>query len=191
MKKIVAFGIGIVLAGSLYSQSLVELSRQEKARRERLKAVTGRVVTNADLTAIGKTPAVTSSADFPVGSNIPQGGNLGMSGGPEQESAARSSDRVMVPTVLENGPALPMPAKKGGQAPAGESLEARLKAAHEQVDLLTTKMAALWQEFYSANTMVPQSVIQQRMDELNQKLVEAQKVENEIQAQMDAAKGKR
>lgn len=60
MKK----ALGVILISLLsvvflISQSLVELSKQEKERREKLKGKNVRVVTNADLKTITKIPAVT------------------------------------------------------------------------------------------------------------------------------------
>lgn len=50
--------ISLISAAFLISQSLVELSKQEKERREKLKGKNVRVVTNADLKSMAKKPAV-------------------------------------------------------------------------------------------------------------------------------------
>ena len=73
------------------------------------------------------------------------------------------------------------------QAEGRGTLEAQLKAANELVDLLTTKMAALRQQFESQDAMVPGYVIQQQLDETSQRLVKAQAQQARIEAQM--AKG--
>jgi hypothetical protein len=59
MKKALSFIlISLLSTVFLISQSLVELSKQEKERREKLKGKNVRVVTNADLKSMAKTPAV-------------------------------------------------------------------------------------------------------------------------------------
>ncbi len=60
MKKRLFFGVLSLLAASfLLSQSLVDASKKEQERREKLKGKDVKVVTNADLKARPKTPAVT------------------------------------------------------------------------------------------------------------------------------------
>lgn len=52
--------ISLLGATFLISQSLVELSKQEKERREKLKGKNVRVITNADLKSTAKKPAVSA-----------------------------------------------------------------------------------------------------------------------------------
>jgi hypothetical protein len=60
MKKTLRFAVLFLLpAALLLSQSLVEVSKQEKERREKLKGKNVKVITNADLKSVKKTPAVT------------------------------------------------------------------------------------------------------------------------------------
>jgi molybdenum cofactor biosynthesis enzyme MoaA len=65
-----------------------------------------------------------------------------------------------------------------------KALEAQLKAAQELVDLLTTKMNALRQQYEAQDAMVPGYVIQQQMDETGQRLARAQAQEARIRAEM-------
>ena len=62
MKKIMRFAAFFILSTLLASQSLVDVSKQEKERREKLKGKNVRVVTNADLKSVKKTPAVSMQA---------------------------------------------------------------------------------------------------------------------------------
>jgi len=62
MKKIMRFAAFFILSTLLASQSLVDVAKQEKERREKLKGKNVRVVTNADLKSIKKTPAVATQA---------------------------------------------------------------------------------------------------------------------------------
>jgi hypothetical protein len=63
MKKRLVFGVLSLLTVSfLLSQSLVDASKKEQERREKLKGKDVKVVTNADLKAKGQTPAVVPGA---------------------------------------------------------------------------------------------------------------------------------
>jgi len=54
--------IAMLSAGLLLSQSLVEVSKAEQERREKLKGKNVKVITNADLQSVRKTPAVTMTS---------------------------------------------------------------------------------------------------------------------------------
>ncbi|HUU37668.1 MAG TPA: hypothetical protein VMW46_05630, partial [Candidatus Desulfaltia sp.] len=67
MKKILRFAVLFLLpAALLLSQSLVEVSKKEQERREKLKGKNVKVITNADLKTVKRTPAVTTSAAPPA-----------------------------------------------------------------------------------------------------------------------------
>jgi hypothetical protein len=166
------------MIGSLYGQSVVELSRQEKARRDGLKGNRAKVITNADLAAVRKTPAVIVVNPDSAEESNPSG----VSG------ADSSGEVVMTPSVAKNGPSL---FQDGGSAdvPAGSSDTAsRLKATNELIDLLTTKMNALMQQANNLDTMTPKDVLQQQIDETNQKLIRVQEQAAKLKAQLEAGK---
>jgi len=71
------------------------------------------------------------------------------------------------------------------QSTSVQTLEAQLQSANDLVDLLTTKMNALRQQFEFQDAMVPGYVIQQQIDETYQRLVKAQAQQARIQAEMD------
>jgi len=67
MKKALRFIILFLLpAALLLSQSLVDVSKKEQERREKLKGKNVKVITNDDLKAVKRTPAVTTQAVPPA-----------------------------------------------------------------------------------------------------------------------------
>lgn len=58
MKKAVVFSCCFLLVSFLQSQSLVDIAKKEKERRESLKGRKAIVVTNEDIANIKKTPAI-------------------------------------------------------------------------------------------------------------------------------------
>jgi len=195
MKKLLILVAIIGLAASLSAQSLTDLAKQEKARRDGLKSRRAVVITNAALLRIQKTPAVQvrpteaeagiettaegaatepeTITDDSEPANLPSG-----SGAPPV--------RRITPAVAPNGPLITGDPDRD-RADTGGSLDAQLKRAQDVVDLLTTKMASLRQQFEAQDAMVPGYVIQQQLDETNQKLVKAQAQLARIEAL--AAKG--
>ena len=191
MKRFLVFIAVLGLAASLSAQSLADLAKNEKARRESLKGRHAVVVRNADLLRVQKMPAVQiTNPDEITGETVAEGQDIE----PEtvsEETAPGSlpsgsgapSGRRIVPSVTPNGPVMTGDLNRD-QADTGATLEAQLKAANERVDLLTTKMAALRQQFESQDAMVPGYVIQQQLDETNQRLLKAQAQQARIEAQV-------
>jgi len=190
MKRIIALASFVILVGSLWADSLVELSRREKARRESLQGKHARVVTNEDLALVRKSLAVISSPEPAFESIGPAATDTPISGELSQRTLKSAPAIRMVPTVTKHGPLL-FKNKQGadGQAASDGSLESRLKAAQDLVSLLTTKMNALWQEFYNMSTMTTQDSIQQQIDETYQKLTRAQEEESRLKSELEKSKG--
>lgn len=196
MKRVLVIVAVIGLAAALGAQNLAELAKREKARREALKGKAAAVVTNADLLRVKKTAAVEVVPDEPAGREVLEGEDLSAAaetGAQDAEpgllpsgSGAPPAGRRIVPRTAPNGPLITGEAGRD-QAEAGGTLEAQLKAAKDLVDLLTTKMNALRQQFESQDAMVPGYVIQQQLDETNQRLLKAQAQQARIEAQI--AKG--
>ena len=195
MKRLLVFIAVFGFAASLGAQSLADLAKMEKARRESLKGRHAVVITNADLLRVQKVPAVQVTppeVDSGEGA-VAEGQDIepatvpdeGESAGLASGSGTSPSRRIM-PSVAPNGPLITGEANRD-RAEGGGTLEAQLKAANELVDLLTTKMAALRQQFEFQDAMVPGSVIQQQLDETSQRLVKAQAQQARIEAQI--AKG--
>jgi hypothetical protein len=189
MKKALAVACFLVLVGSLYGQSVAELSRQERARRGGLGANRAKVVTNADLAAVRKTPAIsTASADLSTDQNATSVEGPDATGVIPPGAGGSSEPVVMVPTVIRDGPALYGPGAVPGPPATEKDLELQLKAADELVDLLTNKMNMLLQESNDLNSMTPRDVIMQQVDDTSQKLAKAQDDDAKLKTQLDAAR---
>lgn len=160
-----AFLLG--MAPGLGAQSLVELARKEKERRESLKDRKTVVVTNEDLAKVTKTPAIETSGVSAILNIIPEGER-------EAESEPQTPVRRIIPRVAASGPVF----LKDGEpmdspSPPGDPAE-RLRKAEEMVELLTLKMNALWQKFYNMDDMTTQDLVQQEISDTYEKLVKAQ-----------------
>jgi hypothetical protein len=188
MKKLsIVFTAVIVLAASLSAQSLVELAKREKARRETFKGRHAPIVRAADLRKVQKVPGVQVVPPElePADLGLVEVQDAELAAGTEAEdytvqpSGSGAPGRRITPAVAPNGPLITGEANRDQ---AGATLEAQLKAATDLVDLLNTKMAALRQQFESQDAMVPGYVIQQQMDETNQRLLKAQAQQARIEA---------
>lgn len=67
----------------------------------------------------------------------------------------------------------------------------KLKHAQEYVELLTLKMNALWQEFYSMDDMTSRDWIQQQISKTYEKLLKAQEDEAKVRTQFESGRQKR
>ncbi len=167
-KIIVAISLPLFLTCVLSSQSLVDLAKKEKERREKLKNQEKTVVTNADLSNIKRGPALTTSRqpDFSEGSAT-AGSSAEMSaqdkaepsGARPRSSGARSQDRAEPQENTTN------------------ELEQKWKSKREQVGLLTTRVNGLWQEFYSMDDMGSREGIQRNISETSLRLQKAKEEE--------------
>ena len=174
MKRIFVVIAVLALAASLSAQSLVELAKREKARREGLKGRHAAVITSRELLLVKKAPAVEVS--------LPPGGfddALYPESGPEA-ATAEAGQEPPAPGTGPAGEAVP-----GEVAEGGGPLEEQLRVVDEVVEGLTQEMNALRQQFEAQNTMVPGSVIQQQMEETNQRLEQAKTRQAGIRAKME------
>lgn len=192
MKRSFTLIIILGLSASLGAQSLVELAKKEKARRESLKTHAA-VIKQADLLRVEKVPAVEVVPPEPslVEELLGEGGSAGATDGVSGDAGSASlpsgsgaPGRRIVPTVGPEGPLITGEAARDQEGPGG-TLEAQLTAAKDLVDLLTTKMNALRQQFEYQDAMVPGYVIQQQLDDTNQRLVKAQAQQARIEAQIE------
>ncbi len=182
MKRIIVLTVFAALIGSLYGQSVAELARQEKARRDGLGAKRAKVVTNADLAAVRKTPAI-------VVVNPETSEEANPSGVSAEPPADNSSGVVMTPRVIKDGPGVFQDNSGSSLGPAtGADTASRLKAAEDLIDLLTTKINALMQQATNLDNMTPKDSIQRQIDETNQKLLRVQDEAAKLKAQLEAGK---
>jgi len=191
MKRLALFFVVFGLTASLGAQSLADLAKQEKARRESLKGRHAVVVRNADLLKVQKAPAVQITA--PDVEEAIDAENAAVEpetvlGEDEQANFPSGSGappiRRNVPRSAPDGPLITGEANRDSEE-GGGTLDAQLKASKDLVDLLTTKMNALRQQFEAQDSMMPGYVIQQQLDETGQRLVKAQAQQARIEAMVE------
>jgi hypothetical protein len=176
MKKALIFLAVLGLTASLGAQSVADLAKREKERREALKGRHAVIVKNEDLLRVQKLPAV--EVAFPNAA-------IGEADQPVSPSGSGAPVRQIVPRVVAEGPKIMGESEPVDPSSSGGTLEAQLKSATDLVDLLTTKMNALRQQFEFQDAMVPGYVIQQQIDETYQRLVKAQAQQARLQAEME------
>jgi hypothetical protein len=183
MKKVLVFIAVVGLSASLGAQSVAELAKRERARRESLKGRHAVVIRNRDLLLVRKAPAIEIAAnEAEVNLEEAEGQDVEPVAVPEESVP---EGRHFVPRVEADGPVLMGEAASNRVVSSTRTLEAQLRAATDLVDLLTTKINALRQQFEYQDAMVPGYVIQQQLDETNQRLVKAQAQQARIQAEVN------
>jgi hypothetical protein len=146
--------IFLVTTALLWSQSLVDLAKKEKERRAKLKDQKSVMITNQNINEYKKGPAVTTQGSGSSQTQIPP------SAVKESEQTARRGGEPVVKTSSQK------------EDPA--QLQMDLEKAQEYVELLTLKMNALWQEFYSMDDMTSRDSIQRQLDTTYKQLQKAQ-----------------
>lgn len=189
MKKAIVVAIFVALAGSVYGQSIVDLARQEKARREALGGNRARVVTNADLAFVRKTPAVIVVTPETASEWNAEGiAGTESASGVDQGTGEASGEAAMAPTVDKDGRVLTGNSNASEQPVSTREIEARLRAANEIIDLLNTKINALMQESNNPNSMTSKDGLQRQIDETNRKLIRMQEEAARLKDQIEAGK---
>ncbi|MDI6845433.1 MAG: hypothetical protein QME28_04775 [Candidatus Saccharicenans sp.] len=168
-------------------QSLAELAKKERERRESLKDQKVKVITNKDLEKLTKKEAF-----------ILPPGNPGLSQ-PATAAAAEGQFEPQTgqPSVVHRVNVIPPQEQPRGSAemPAsgGENrdrdvtpLEEDWKKAREYVELLTLKLNALWAEFYGMSDMKTKDYIQMQISETYEKLLKAQEEEARLRQQYES-----
>jgi len=145
----------------LGSQSLSELAKKEKERRQKLKGKESVLITNATLAKLKKKPAILVS----------------------QPAVSEDTRRMIRPKRKR-------PSRKPSKAKIEEadkreslSIESSLekwKRAKEYVDLLTLRLNALWQEYYSLDEATSQEKVLREIDRVSRKLEKAREEEEKI-----------
>ena len=172
-KIIVGISLPLFLTSLLSSQSLVDLAKKEKERRERLKGKKKIVVTNSDLRNLKKRPAVTTSRPM-----LPAEGTERLASPSEKSTLDRAE-----PSEAKGRAEAKDIDRSEPQEETPEELEAKWKKAREYVGLLTTKMNGLWQEFYSMDDMTSREGIQREISETSLRLQKAK--EDEVKARRE------
>ncbi len=166
----------IMAAGPAFAQTVTEVAKKEKARRESAKkgAV---VVTNADLSRTKKKAAMVGM--------VPATPPAGEEEGPPPDIAPPSA--VAAPSTV---PAGKTEAEVAGETSISfEEKKAELAAVHdrarERTELLDLKMRALNQQLFTFNSMSTKDQIQKSIAETYQKLQEAQAEADKAKADLE------
>ncbi len=176
MKKAMTFAaVCLFCVGLVDAQSLVELSKKEKVRRAKLKGKKCIVLTAKKIKKNRMGSLIISRGSSSSGIE-----KAGADTAAEQE---KSLPRKIIPTVRKNQE---QQDKKESQGKA--QIEDQWKKANEYVQLLTLKMNALWQDFYSMDDMKSRDEIQRQISDTFKKLQAAQQDEKKLKAQLDAFK---
>ena len=174
MKKTVSVAtLPLILCSFLFSQSLVDLAKKEKERRENFKRKKSIVVTNADLTRLKKKATLVvpqSVRDKEEKANVSE---------PEIKSFPGESASLEI--VETDKSEFPTPTSR---------LEERWTRANEHVELLTLKINALWQEFYSLDDGTSQESIQKNIDEASVRLQKARQDEEKLRMELERLRKK-
>lgn len=169
LKKIVtAVTLPLLLCSFLFSQSLAELAKKEKERREKLKGKKSVVVTNADLARLKKKASLIVPQSIEI-----RGERAGVSGS-ERKSLPRESPSLETKE-----------SDKREFLTTDSDPEERWMRAKEQVELLILKINALWQEFYSLDDATSQESIQRKIDEASLNLQKARQDEEKLKKELE------
>jgi hypothetical protein len=158
----------LLLCSFLFSQSLAELAKKERERREKLKGEKSVVITNADLTKIKRKASVI----------VPQSLD-------KREDISKASSRERKSPPKKSPASRLMEADKRESYDAPSEIEDRWRKAKEYVQLLTLKTNALWQEFYSLDDATTQEAVQREIDEISKKLRKARQDEENIKKELE------
>jgi len=171
-KKIFVLGfLFSILSSLLFPQTLAEIAQKERERRAALKGKRAVVITNADLAKLKKKPALETPLPPPA---------------PVKEEIVSPEASPPAAAEPQDQPPAAPPAAENLAPPDLKMLQERWDKAREYVELLTLKMGALWQQFYSLEDMTTKDAVQQSIAETFLKLQNAQ--EEETQARQDLEK---
>jgi len=169
------------IAGLVSAQSLAELAKKERERRESLGQKKSVVITNEDLGKIRRKPALETGQPATGG----EGQDLtSPHQGASKNEAAITSGQTGHRVITEPSSASPS-LDIGSRAGEQKQLEEAYQKAREYVELLTLKLNALWQEFYSLDDMTPRDLIQQAIAETYLKLQKAQEEEEKLRKELE------
>jgi hypothetical protein len=172
IKLVASLFLPLLLVSFLQSQSLADLAKKEKERRAALKGK-ATTITTADLAKVKKRPAV-------------EPGNQEQAA---EEGAAKSGPEGAPPAAGAQGADVAAQAAKpdevtpAGEKPAATAPDIQKKQNElaeiaqqkaEMVDLLTTKMNALYQQFYGLDNLKSREMVQLQISDTYDKLLKAE-----------------
>ena len=182
-KRLVAvLFLPLVLASFLQSQSLADLAKKEKERRAALKGKTATVVTTADLSKVKKRPAVESTGQEQAAGEGAEAAQAGAAGGQAKEGVTppATGEQAAAAAAEVAKPAEETPPAEAAAAAAQDLQKKQNELAEmaqqkaEMVDLLTTKMNALYQEFYGLDNLKSREMVQLQISDTYDKLLKAE-----------------
>jgi competence protein ComEC len=177
-KWLAVLALPFLLASFLHSQSVVELAKKEKARREALKGKTATVITTADLAKVKKRPAVeTANTEQTAEEAAPAEGQAAENAAerPQTQPAEADAQPPAAPPDQTEAPPAQPPALSGKDYQAKQAeLAKAAEDKQEMVDLLTLKMSSLYQQFYSLDNMKSREMVQAQISDTYDKLLKAE-----------------
>jgi len=169
------------IAGLVSAQSLAELAKKERERRESLGQKRSVVVTNEELAKIKRKPALETGQPATGGESQDLTSISQMITENEAAMTSGQTGHRVITEPSSLSPSLDIGSRAGEQ----KQLEEAYQKAKEYVELLTLKLNALWQEFYSLDDMTPRDLIQQAIAETFLKLQKAQEEEEKLRQQLE------
>ncbi|MFQ6081866.1 MAG: hypothetical protein ACE5WD_00725 [Candidatus Aminicenantia bacterium] len=173
IKKILILSLSFILTSSLlFSQDLVEIAKKEKERRAKLKSEKTKVITNSNLADYRGKEAIIVQRFSEASTSLRE------TYFPEKKKSVREVSPLSMSNQLR---------KKEEQFWKDRKAEYknRWKKTKEFVDLLTTRMNGLWQEYYSMDDMTSRDKIQMEISQTYQKLLQAQKEEARAKEELE------
>ena len=198
-----AFFLPLLLVSFLQAQSLADLAKKEKERRAAVKGKPAATITSADVAKVKKRPAVETAAEVQAGEEAAAAGEAKAEEGAAPPAGAQAAEAAAAGTETAQAaappavpPADPAATAAADAAKSAEARSAELRKAAEDkqqlVDLLTLKMNALYQEFYSLDNMKSRELVQAQISDTYDKLlkaeVEAKQASKDLQDHLSQAK---
>jgi hypothetical protein len=181
---LISLFLPLFLASFVQSQSLVELAKKEKERREALKGK-ATVVTSADIAKVKKRPAVETVQEQAAGEGEAQAGEAQAgegAAGAQQEGAppVEGQQAVEAGAGQEQAAAEETPPADAAALNAQEMQKKQKELADlaqdkiEMVELLNLKLNALYQEFQGLDNVKTREMIQLQISDTYDKLLKAE-----------------
>jgi hypothetical protein len=191
-----AFFLPLLLVSFLQSQSLADLAKKEKERRAALKGKSATVVTEAELAKVKKRPAVEAGAQEQTSEEAAAQSGTAQAGQPaaggQQEAAPPAAGEQPAQGAAQvDKPVTELPP---GESPAVSAQDIQKKQNEladiaqqkaDMVDLLTTKMNSLYQQFYGLDNVKSRELVQAQISDTYDKLLKAET--DSAKAQKDLA----
>jgi predicted nuclease with TOPRIM domain len=159
LKKIAAgFILPFLLTSLLCSQSVVELAKNEKLRRTRIKlqGKRGKVVTKADLKSIKRGAALTTTLSL------------------TSTSSSRSQIVTSTPAREEQTTEVQTNKQKDQEIESLKALQVQLEEqwenAKDNVNILSRKLNTLWKQFYSIEDLSARENVQAEISKTSEQL---------------------